>query len=37
VVPNSACSVAVGGATELVGFVYQIPGKRLVYHRLARL
>ena len=28
-VPNSACRIAVGKATELVGFVPQLPGKSL--------
>ena len=29
VVPNSACGIAVGKATKLVGFVHQLPGKSL--------
>jgi hypothetical protein len=29
VVPNSACSINVGEATKLVGFVHQLPGKSL--------
>jgi hypothetical protein len=29
VVPNSARGIAVGKATELVGFVHQLPGKSL--------
>jgi hypothetical protein len=30
VVPISTCSVTVGGATKLVGFVHQIPSKSLL-------
>jgi hypothetical protein len=29
VVPNSTCSIVVGRATKLVGFVDQLPGKSL--------